>query len=44
MHRQFVERSPFELHVARDADFAEDLLVHTRLHVMLVERKIGVTI
>ena len=27
MHRQFVERSPFELHVASDADFAEDLLV-----------------
>jgi hypothetical protein len=33
MHRQLVERSPFELHVASDADFAEDLLLHTRLRL-----------
>ena len=31
MHRMFVERSPFELHVASNADFANDLLVHTPL-------------
>lgn len=31
MHRHLVDRNPFELHVASDADFAEDLLVHTRL-------------
>jgi len=31
MHRHLVERSPFALHVASDADFAEHLLVHTRL-------------
>jgi hypothetical protein len=29
MHRQLVERSPFELHVASNADFANGLLVHT---------------
>jgi len=29
MHRMFVERAPFELHVASSADFADDLLVHT---------------
>src|SRR6266581_2123043 len=29
MHRMFVERSPFELRVASNADFANDLLVHT---------------
>ena len=33
MHRQLVERNPFELHVASNADFAEDLLVHTRLRL-----------
>jgi glycosyltransferase involved in cell wall biosynthesis len=31
MHRMFVERAPFELHVASNADFADDLLVHTPL-------------
>jgi hypothetical protein len=31
MHRMLVERSPFELHVASNADFADDLLVHTPL-------------
>jgi hypothetical protein len=29
MHRHLVERNPFELHVASNADFAGDLLVHT---------------
>jgi glycosyltransferase involved in cell wall biosynthesis len=29
MHRQLVEGKPFELHVASNADFADDLLVHT---------------
>jgi glycosyltransferase involved in cell wall biosynthesis len=33
MHRQLVERSPFELHVASNADFADDLLVHTPLRL-----------
>src|SRR5437667_11958657 len=33
MHRPPVERNPFELHVASDADFAEDLLVHTPLRL-----------
>jgi hypothetical protein len=33
MHRMLVERSPFELHVASNADFAEDLLVHTPLRL-----------
>ena len=33
MHRQLVERSPFELHVASNADFAEELLVHTPLRL-----------
>jgi Glycosyl transferases group 1 len=33
MHRQLVERSPFELHVASNADFANDALVHTPLRL-----------
>ena len=33
VYRHLVERSPFELHVASDADFAEDLLVHTKLRL-----------
>jgi glycosyltransferase involved in cell wall biosynthesis len=33
MHRMLVERSPFELHVASNADFAEGLLVHTPLRL-----------
>ncbi len=33
MHRQLVERSPFELHVASKADFADDALVHTQLRL-----------
>lgn len=33
MHRMVVERTPFELHVASNADFADDLLVHTPLRL-----------
>jgi hypothetical protein len=33
MHRQLVERNPFELHIASNADFADDLLVHTPLRL-----------
>jgi hypothetical protein len=33
MYRQLVERSPFELHVASNADFAADLIVHTPLRL-----------
>jgi glycosyltransferase involved in cell wall biosynthesis len=33
MHRHLVERNPFELHVATNADFAKDLLVHTQLRL-----------
>ena len=29
MYRHLVERTPFELHVASNADFADDLLIHT---------------
>jgi glycosyltransferase involved in cell wall biosynthesis len=33
MHRQLVERNPFELHVASNADFDNGLLVHTALRL-----------
>jgi hypothetical protein len=33
MHRQLVERNSFDLHVASNADFADDLLVHTQLRL-----------
>jgi glycosyltransferase involved in cell wall biosynthesis len=33
MHRMLVERSPFELHVASNANFADGLLVHTPLQL-----------
>ena len=33
MHRQLVERSPFELHVVSNADFADGLLIHTPLRL-----------
>src|SRR6476620_4678478 len=33
MYRHFVDRSPFELHVASNADFAEGLLIHTQLRL-----------
>ena len=33
MYRHFIERSPFELHVASNADFAEGLVIHTQLQL-----------
>ena len=33
MHRHLVERNPFELHVASNADFADGLLIHTPLRL-----------
>jgi glycosyltransferase involved in cell wall biosynthesis len=33
MYRHFVERNPFDLHVASSADFADGLLVHTPLRL-----------
>jgi hypothetical protein len=36
MHRQLVDRAPFELHVASNADFADELLVHTSLRLPYV--------
>src|SRR4030095_11997234 len=33
MHRHLVERNPFELHVASNADFEDGLLVHTSLRL-----------
>jgi len=39
MHRHLVERNPFELHVASNADFADGLLVHTPLQLpYLIQR------
>jgi glycosyltransferase involved in cell wall biosynthesis len=33
MYRHLVERRPFELHVASNADFAEGLVIHTQLRL-----------
>jgi hypothetical protein len=33
LHRHLVERKPFDLHVASNADFAADLIVHTPLRL-----------
>jgi hypothetical protein len=33
MYRHFVDRNPFELHVASNADFADGLLIHTQLRL-----------
>src|SRR5215471_1907465 len=33
MYRHFIARSPFELHVASNADFAEGLMIHTQLRL-----------
>ncbi len=33
MHRHLVERNPFELHVASNADFADGLLIHTKIEL-----------
>lgn len=39
MYRHLVERAPFDLHVASNADFADNLLIHTKLKLpWLVER------
>jgi len=39
MHRHLVERNPFEVHIASNADFAGDLLMHTRLRLpYLIDR------
>jgi hypothetical protein len=40
MYRHFVERHPFELHVASNADFADDLLVHTPLRLPYLIRRL----
>ncbi len=40
MHRHLVERAPFELHVASNADFADGLLIHTRLELAFPFQKI----
>ena len=40
MHRHLVERRPFKLHVASDADFSEDLLVHTPLRLPYLIRRL----
>jgi glycosyltransferase involved in cell wall biosynthesis len=33
MYRHLVERNPFDLHVASNADFADNLLIHTKLNL-----------
>ncbi len=33
MHRHLVERAPFDLHVASNADFADGLLIHTKIEL-----------
>jgi glycosyltransferase involved in cell wall biosynthesis len=39
MYRHLVERAPFDLHVASNADFADNLLIHTKLKLpWLVEK------
>jgi hypothetical protein len=40
MYRHLVEQVPFDLHVASSADFADDLLIHTRLQLPWVVDKI----
>jgi glycosyltransferase involved in cell wall biosynthesis len=40
MYRHLVERQPFELHVASNADFADDLLIHTKLELPFPFQKI----
>jgi len=43
MHRQLVERSPFELHVVSNADFADGLLVHTPLRLPNIIHRLRVS-
>jgi glycosyltransferase involved in cell wall biosynthesis len=40
MHRHLVERAPFDLHVASTADFADDLLIDTKLELPFLVQKI----
>jgi glycosyltransferase involved in cell wall biosynthesis len=40
MYRHFIERSPFELHVASNADFAEGLVIHTQLRLPYVVHRL----
>lgn len=40
MYRHLVERLPFELHVASNADFADNLLIHTKLKLPWIVEKI----
>jgi hypothetical protein len=40
MHRHLVERAPFELHVASNADFADGLLIHTKIELPFPFQKI----
>jgi glycosyltransferase involved in cell wall biosynthesis len=40
MYRHLVEQSPFELHVASNADFAEGLLIHTKIELPFLFQKI----
>jgi Glycosyl transferases group 1 len=41
MHRQLVERAPFQLHVASNADFEDGLLVHTPLRLPYLIHRLG---
>jgi glycosyltransferase involved in cell wall biosynthesis len=40
MYRHLVERAPFDLHVASNADFADNLLIHTKLNLPWLVEKI----
>src|SRR4029453_1369196 len=40
MYRHLVEQSPFELHVASNADFAEGLIIHTQLRLPYPVRRL----
>jgi glycosyltransferase involved in cell wall biosynthesis len=40
MHRHLVERRTFELHVASNADFEENLLIHTKIRMPRIVEKI----
>lgn len=40
MYRHLVERAPFELHVASNADFADGLLIHTKIELPFPFQKI----
>ena len=41
MHRQLVERAPFQLHVASNADFEDGLLVHAPLRLPYLIHRLG---